>query len=457
MNLLMRNGTIVEAGKPPFHADVLVLGDKIAAVAAHISQEEAETLTRAQTCEGADGSSSLFSIADFLKNGLNILDIKGMHLFPGLVDAHCHLRDPGQEYREDIHTGTRSAAAGGFTDVACMPNTKPVADNKTVVRYIIEKAAREGVVRVHPIGSVTKGLEGLELSEMGTMKEAGIVAVSDDGRPVVSASVMLKAMTYAAQFGLRVISHCEDPDLAEGGAMNEGVVSTRLGLRGIPSAAEEVMVSRELILAENAGLPVHIAHVSTALAVQLIREAKKRGVNVTAETCPHYFTLTEEACEGYDTDAKMNPPLRTEHDRIAIIEGLKDGTLDMIATDHAPHHIDEKNVEFDKANNGIVGFETALPLALTFLVKPGFLSMSDLVDKMSKAPAAMLGLPEKKVAAGYPADLVLVDMETVWTVNRNTLASKSRNTPYHGWKLNGLVKLTMVAGQVVARDGKPID
>jgi len=439
LNYLMKNGTVVQAGETPVKADVLVLADRIALVASQITESEAHAAMGAASDEA-----------------LEVLDLSGLHLFPGFVDAHCHLRDPGQEYREDIASGTRSAAAGGFTDVACMPNTKPVVDNKTVVRYIVETAAREGAVRVHPIGSVTKGLEGVELSEMGLMKEAGIVAVSDDGRPVASSSVMMKAIVYAAQFGLRVISHCEDPDLAEGGAMNEGAVSTRLGLRGIPTAAEDLMVSRELILAEYTGISVHIAHVSTATSVQLIREAKKRGVKVTAETCPHYFTLTEEACDGYDTDAKMNPPLRTQRDVEAIREGLLDGTLDMIATDHAPHHIDEKNVEFDKANNGIIGFETALPLALTYLVKPGILTLQELSDRMSAAPAAMLGLPEKKIAAGFPADLTLVDLDAEWTVDRGAMASKSRNTPYHGWKLSGLVRMTMVAGRIVARDGKPV-
>ncbi len=445
MNLLLKNGTIIQAGTSPVKADVLVIGDRIAAVSGRMDETEARAFIAK---EG--------SLTGTTEITLEILEASGLHLFPGLVDAHCHLRDPGQEYKEDIASGTRSAAAGGFTDIACMPNTKPVVDNKAIVRYILDKAATEGVVRVHPIGSITKGLEGAELSEMGTMKEAGIVAVSDDGRPVLSSSVMMKAMIYAAQFGLRVISHCEDPDLAEGGAMNEGVVSTRLGLRGIPTAAEDVMVSRELILAEYTGIPVHIAHVSTATAVQLIRDAKKRGVKVTAETCPHYFTLTEDACEGYDTDAKMNPPLRTRRDVDAVCEGLRDGTLDMIATDHAPHHIDEKNVEFDKANNGIVGFETALPLALTHLVKPGILSLTELADRMSAAPAAMLGLPEKKVAAGYPADLTLVDLEDEWTVDRETLASRSHNTPYHGWNLAGRVKMTMVGGRIVARDGKPV-
>lgn len=439
MKLLLQNGIIVEADREPVASDILIVGNRIVAVAPRIAREQAETLSSG----AGDGT-------------LEVMDCTGLHIFPGLVDAHCHLRDPGQEYREDIATGTRAAAVGGFTDIACMPNTKPVVDDKTVVRYIVEKAAREGIVRVHPIGSITKGLEGVELAEMGMMREAGIVAVSDDGRPVANAAVMLKAILYAAQFDLRVISHCEEMSLAEGGAMNEGTVSTRLGLRGIPTAAEDIMVSRELILAACTGIPVHIAHVSTAGAVQMIREAKRRGVRVTAETCPHYFSLTEEACAGYDTNAKMNPPLRTAADVAAVKEGLRDGTLDMIATDHAPHHIDEKNVEFDKANNGIIGLETALPLALTCLVKTGVLSLPMLADRMSRAPAAMLGLPEKRVAEGFAADLTVVDTETEWVVDREAMASRSRNTPFHGWKLTGRAVLTLVDGRVVARDGKPV-
>ena len=249
-----------------------------------------------------------------------VIDASGLYALPGLVDAHCHLRDPGFEYKEDIASGTRSAARGGFTSIACMPNTNPVADNTTVVRYILDKAQREGVVNVYPIGAVTKGLEGRELSEMGSMKEAGIVAVSDDGKPVVSSSVMKKALLYASQFNLPVISHCEDLDLAEGGSMNEGTTSTIMGLRGIPSSSEDIMVARELLLSEYLGLPIHIAHVSTAASVELIRQAKKRGVRVTAETCPHYFTLTEKACLGYNTNAKMNPPLRRQEDLEVEVE-----------------------------------------------------------------------------------------------------------------------------------------
>ena len=268
---------------------------------------------------------------------------------------------------------------------------------------------------------------------------------------------MLKAMTYAAQFGLRVISHCEDMSLAGGGAMNEGAVSTRLGLRGIPAAAEDLMISREIILSEYSGIPVHIAHVSTASGVRLIRDAKARGVRVTAETCPHYFTLTEEACAGYDTNTKMNPPLRTQADVTAVIEGLRDGTLDMIVTDHAPHHADEKDVEFDKANNGILGFETALGLALTYLVHPGHLTLTALAQRMSAAPAAMLGLPEKAFVPGLSADFTVVDTSREWTVDRAALVSRSRNTPYDGWTMRGRAALTMVAGRIVARDGKPMD
>ena len=443
MNRLLKGGTLVPAQGEPSVADILVANGSMLAIAPDLSMQEASRLLREQT--GQDDSAML-----------EVLDISGLHVFPGFVDAHCHLRDPGQEYREDIVTGTRSAAAGGFTDVACMPNTVPVLDNKAVVRYVVEKAAREGAVRVHPIGAVTKGSLGTELAEMGLMKEAGIVAVSDDGRPVRDAAVMLKAMTYAAQFGLRVISHCEDMSLAEGGAMNEGEVSTRLGLRGIPTAAEDLMVSREIILSEYAGIPVHIAHVSTASAVRLIRDAKARGVQVTAETCPHYFTLTEEACIEYDTNAKMNPPLRTRADVEAVIAGLRDGTIDMIATDHAPHHADEKNVEFDKANNGILGFETAVGLCLTYLVEPGHLSLTTLADRMSHAPAAMLGLPGKAFKTGLPADFTIVDTQKQWTVNRDTFASRSRNTPYHGWILHGRAVMTFVDGRLVARDGQPV-
>lgn len=377
-----------------------------------------------------------------------VIDAQGLMVLPGLVDAHCHLRDPGQEYKEDIKSGTMSAAKGGFTSVACMPNTKPVIDHKSVVSYIVEKAKKEGVVNVFPIGSITKGLEGVELSEMGMMKDAGIVAVSDDGRPVMNGAIMKKAMIYANAFGLRVISHCEDMDLADGGCMNEGETATRLGLRGISTAAEDVMVAREIILSEYTGIPVHIAHVSTKASVENLRQAKKRGVKITAETCPHYFTLTESACEGYNTNAKMNPPLRCDSDVEAVKEGLMDGTLDMIATDHAPHHRDEKNVEFDSAPNGIVGFETAFALSYTHLVKSGLMSLNQLVEKMAWAPAKMLNIPKGDLTEGADADITLVDLNEAYTVDTDGFLSKSKNSPYNGFKVAGRIRLTLVGGKI---------
>ena len=286
-----------------------------------------------------------------------VIDAAGCYVLPGLVDAHCHLRDPGFEYKEDIISGTRSAAMGGFTSVACMANTNPAADNKAVIGYITDKARRHGAVNVFPIGAMTKGLKGEELAEIGEMKQAGIVGVSDDGYSVENSGVMKKVMQYANMFGVSIICHSEDSRLAEGGSINEGALSTMMGLRGIPKACEEIMIARDLVLSEYLNIPVHICHVSTALGVELIRNAKQRGVKVTAETCPHYFTLTEKACEGFNTLAKVNPPLRTEKDVEAIINGLCDGTIDIIATDHAPHHEDEKNVEFDKAAFGIVGLK----------------------------------------------------------------------------------------------------
>lgn len=378
-----------------------------------------------------------------------IIDARGLYVLPGLVDTHCHLRDPGYEYKEDISTGSRSAAKGGFTSIACMPNTDPVADNPAVVTYIIEKAKKEALVNVYPIGAITKGQKGEELAEMGSMKEAGIVAVSDDGRPVMKSSVMKKALIYAGQFNLPVISHCEDLDLAEEGSMNEGFMSTKLGLRGIPAAAESVMVARDVLLSEYTGIPVHIAHVSTKSSVEIIRNAKKNGVKVTCETCPHYFTLTEEACEGYDTNAKMNPPLRTQEDVEAIIEGLKDGTIDIIATDHAPHHFDEKNVEFDNAPNGIVGFETALSLSYTALVETKVITLPQLVEKLSTGPARILNLKKGVIDVNEDADLILVDFDTEYTIDVSEFASRGKNSPFDGFKVKGKNMMTIVGGKIV--------
>lgn len=382
----------------------------------------------------------------------NIIDADGLYILPGLVDAHCHLRDPGFEYKEDIVSGTKSAAKGGFTSIACMPNTKPVVDNAAVVRYIIEKSQKEGCVNVFPIGSITKGLEGIELSEMGIMQQAGIVAVSDDGKPVMNGDVMKKALIYAGQFNLPVISHCEDLTLTDGGSMNEGFTSTMLGLRGIPASSEDVMVAREILLSEYTKVPVHIAHVSTRTSVDLVRQAKKRGVKVTAETCPHYFTLTDKACQNYDTNAKMNPPLRSQEDLESVIEGLVDGTIDIIATDHAPHHFDEKNIEFEKAANGIVGFETALALSYTELVEKGHLSLKQMLEKLTVNPAKMLRIDKGTIECGKAADIVLVDFDNEYKVDVPKFASKSKNSPFDGFKVKGRVITTMVGGKIVYED-----
>lgn len=377
-----------------------------------------------------------------------IIDAAGLAVFPGLIDAHCHLREPGYEYREDIVSGTRSAAKGGFTTVACMPNTKPVCDNAALVRFIKEKSEKEGYARVLPIGAASKGQQGKELAEIGLMAAEGIVAISDDGRPVESSDMMRKAMQYASHFGLTVISHCEDMSLAEGGHMNEGYWSTVLGLRGIPAVAESMMVARECLLAEYLDLPVHIAHISTRASVELIRSAKAKGVKVTCETCPHYFTLTEEACKGFDTMAKMNPPLRTADDVEAIIEGLADGTIDIIATDHAPHHIDEKELEFGLANNGIVGFETALALGYTYLVRTNRMPLAKWLSTLTVNPAGFLQPQLGTLQTGSPADVVLVDLEHPFSFDRNAMLSKARNTPYHGWELYGQVRATICEGRV---------
>ncbi|HEX2926956.1 MAG TPA: dihydroorotase [Ruminiclostridium sp.] len=389
---------------------------------------------------------------DIDETGCEIIDAKGMYVLPGLVDAHCHLRDPGYEYKEDIESGTRSAAKGGYTSVACMPNTNPVLDNEAMIKYVLNKAKTDGIVNVFPIGAVSKGLKGEELSEIGELKFAGAVALSDDGRPVANSSLMKKAMQYASMFDITIISHCEDLDLVDEGLMNEGYQSSILGLKGNPAPAEEVMIARDLILAEYTKATIHIAHVSTELGVDLIRNAKKRGVRVTAETCPHYFTLTDKACEGFNTNAKVNPPLRTQKDVDAIIEGLKDGTIDIISTDHAPHHIDEKNVEFKIAANGMVGFETAFPLAITYLVKPGHLTLNELISKMSFNPSQMLGLNKGSIEIGAAADLMIFDLNEEYTVDTSKLESKSKNSPYDGFKLYGQPQYTIVNGNPVVRE-----
>jgi len=391
-------------------------------------------------------------IANISKNieagGAETIDARGKLVVPGLIDIHVHLRDPGYEYKEDIVTGTRAAAAGGFTSVACMPNTNPVNDNKAVTLYILRKAAEEGCVNVFPVGSITKGLKGESLAEMGELKEAGCLAVSDDGRPVANGELMRRALEYARPFGLTVISHAEDISLVGEGVMNEGFVATELGLKGIPWVAEDAAVARDVMLAEFAGARLHVAHVSTRGAVEIVRAAKKRGVRVTCEATPHHFTLTDEAVRGYNTNAKMNPPLRSAEDVAAVRAGLADGTIDAIATDHAPHHIDEKNVEFNIALNGIVGLETALPLSLR-LVEDGILPLKDAIARLTIGPARALGIPRGTLEVGTAADVTVIDPELKWTVAAEKLLSKSKNTPFDGWKLKGVATHTIVGGKIV--------
>lgn len=384
---------------------------------------------------------------------LEVIDAKGLTVVPGLVDMHVHLREPGFEYKEDIESGTRAAAAGGVTSVACMPNTKPVTDNAAVITFIKERAKEAGYADVYPIGAVSKGLMGKELAEIGEMKFAGAAAISDDGMPVSESGLMRRAMEYSKMFDLRVISHCEDFGLADGGYMNEGPTATELGLRGISRAAEEVMVARDIIIAEAIGAPVHIAHVSTRGSVEIVRRAKARGVKVTCETCPHYFSLTDKACEGFNTNAKMNPPLRTPDDVAAIKAGLADSTIDCIVTDHAPHHPDEKNCEFANALNGIVGLETSLGLAIKELVKPGVLTMSELIEKMSLNPARILDIPKGELTVGKPADITIFDPDAEWTVDVSKFMSKSKNSPFDGWKLFGKPQYVILGGKMIVNQG----
>ncbi len=376
-----------------------------------------------------------------------IIDAEGLTLFPGLIDMHCHLREPGFEYREDIKSGTASAAKGGFTSVCCMPNTNPVCDNAAVVEGILRKADLVASCHVYPIGAASKKLEGKEISEMGLMKEAGIVAVSDDGKPIATANLLKKVLEYASDFDLPVLNHCEELSIAEG-AMNEGAISTALGLRGIPAIAEEIMISRDIQTAEYLDMPIHICHVSTKKGIEIIRQAKKRGVKVTCETCPHYFSLTEEACQTYDTNFKMNPPLRTEEDRLAVIEGIKDGTIDCIVTDHAPHHIDEKDIEFSLANNGIIGFETAFAVGYTYLVKTGEVSLSDMIKTMTENPSRILNLGRGSLGKDMPADVMLADLSQEFVYTKEEIRSKAANSPYIGTKLTGRVKLTIAGGKI---------
>src|SRR5213593_676880 len=420
MQILIKGGHVIDPGRVNGLADVLIEHGKIVAVGQNLG----------------------------VASHLTVIDGTEKFVLPGFVDLHVHLREPGFEYKETIATGTAAAVAGGFTSVCCMPNTIPVNDNQSITEFILDQARTAGNAHVFPVGAITKGSDGKELAEIGDLRQAGCVAISDDGQPVMNSLIMRRAMEYALAFDLPVIDHCEDLHLSEGGCMNEGLVSTQLGLPGIPSAAEDVMVARNLALAELTTARLHLAHLSTAGSVRMVRAAKSRGIRVTAEVCPHHFSLTEEAVRGFNTHAKINPPLRTWQDVQAIKEGLRDGTIDVIATDHAPHAVQDKQQQFAAAPNGIVGLETALPLTLA-LVEEGVLSLEAAVAKLTIEPARAFGLSKGSLAPDADADVVVVDPEAQWEVDPARFRSKSRNTPFAGWKVKGRVITTIVAGRVV--------
>jgi dihydroorotase len=429
MDLCLSGGRVIDPRRRlDAEADVLIEGGTITRVAA--------------------------GIAGGVGPGVRVIDLRGKWVMPGLIDLHTHLREPGHEYKEDIATGTRAAAAGGFTAVCAMPNTTPPNDNRAVTELIVQRARQVGVVRVYPVGAISKGLLGETLAEMGELQESGCVAVSDDGRPVMNAELMRRAMEYARTFGLTIVQHCEDLSLSAGGAMNEGPVATRAGIRAQPGSAESAMVARDLELCALTGARYHVAHVSSAESVRLIREAKSRGLPVSCEVTPHHLTLTDEACAHYDTSAKCNPPLRAAADVEALCAALGDGTIDAVATDHAPHSAVEKEVEFEQAAFGMIGLETAVPLVLA-LVRAGTLSPADFVARLSAGPARVFGLPGGSLADGAPADVTVVDPEAAWTCDGRALRSRSRNTPFSGRALRGRVSLTVVGGSIVYSGEQP--
>ena len=424
MKILIAGGHVIDPGQWNGVADVLIEEGKISAVEPSLQQKMQKV------------------------KGLTIIDAKRLLVCPGFVDLHVHFREPGFEYKETIATGSAAAVAGGFTSVCCMPNTQPVNDSRSITEFILAQAAAARKARVFPIGAITKGSKGEELAEIGELVDAGCVAVSDDGVPVMNSLVMRRAMEYASAFHLPVIDHCEDSMLSRGGSMHEGAVSTELGIPGIPKAAEEVMVARNIALAELTGARLHLPHVSTLGSVRMVRAAKARGIPVTAEACPHHFSLTDEAVRSYDANAKMNPPLRTDEDVQAVREALRDNTIDIVATDHAPHAVQEKQLEFDAAPFGIIGLETAFPLTLN-LVEEGILSLEQAIAKLTREPAQVFGLPYGTLVPGASADVTLIDPNASWVVEPARLHSLSRNTPFAGWTMKGKAVKTLVGGTVV--------
>jgi dihydroorotase len=434
MTLLLKNGRLVDPSQDiDGPMDILIRNGKVARIARNIPSPAGK------------GKKT--------DNGTSILDMKGLVVVPGLIDMHVHLREPGFEYKETIRTGCEAAAAGGFTAVACMANTDPVNDNRSVTEFILREAAASGKARVYPVASITRNLEGKILSEFWDLKEAGAAAFSDDGRPVTNGSVMRRALEYAHSLDMPVLSHSEDPTLSAGGLMNESIVSTELGLRGIPAAAEEAMIARDILLAEYTRTSIHICHVTTAGSVRLLREARARGVAVTAETAPHYFTLSDEALRDYDTNLKVNPPLRSAADMEAIREALRDGTIDAVASDHAPHALTDKAVEFDVAAFGMVGLETSLGLTLK-LVHKGVLTLPEMVLRMSLRPAQILRVPGGTLKPGSDADITVLDLNRFWTVDSGSFRSRSRNTPFQDMPMKGKAVMTIVGGRVVYRESE---
>jgi len=425
MRMMIKGGHVIDPGNLDEPVDIMIENGKI--VGLFNSEDSGNTSGKAGP-------------------PIEVVDASGCIVIPGLIDMHVHLRDPGEEYKETIETGVKAAAAGGFTSICCMPNTNPTNDNKQVTNYIIHSAQKLNSVKVFPVASISKGLQGKELSEYGELKEAGAVAITDDGLPVSDAQLMRRALEYSNSIGLQVITHSEEPSLSDG-VMNEGITATRMGLSGIPNAAESIMVMRDIALSELTETPIHIAHVSTKESVRSIRAAKADGIKITAETAPHYFTLTDEDVKLYNTHAKMNPPLRSENDKKAICQGLADGTIDVIATDHAPHSVLEKDVEFDNAANGIIGLETSLLLGLK-LVNEGILSLAQLIEKMSKNPAKILNM-ECGVAVGNSADLTIFDQNQSFCYQSDFGFSKSKNTPFDDWEFKGKVMSTIVNGRLI--------